>query len=104
MRCKQIACTSSNADQQDMPPTKRPLALTSSSRANIRDDDEDDERPAMTKVQTASPAGLIVKKRIVDDKENRTRLAGKKTVGERKASSSLTAMYDDDDGTIAMSF
>jgi hypothetical protein len=41
----------------------------------------------------------LIKKRIVEDKENKSRVSGKNVGNERKTSSTLTAMYDDDEGT-----
>jgi hypothetical protein len=70
-------------------PAKRPLAV--SSHSNI----DSDERVTTTKVASSSTVA-DGQKRIVEDKENRTRPAGKKVVKERKTSSTLTAMYGDD--------
>jgi hypothetical protein len=75
-------------------PAKRPLSV-SSSRINIEQDEDD---LAFLKVIDLSERRLT-KKRAVEDKENRTRPAGKKIVKERKTSSTLTSMYSEDDGT-----
>lgn len=75
-----------------MPP-KRPLAVSSSSAVNI-----EDEAERKTKAKVSSVWGRLTKKRIVEDKGNKTRPVGKTAGKERKALSTLTSMYGDDDG------
>lgn len=43
-----------------------------------------------------------MKKRIVEDKENRTRPKGKKVGKGGKTSNTLTSMYSDDEGILSL--
>jgi hypothetical protein len=79
-------------------PAKRPLPLSSSSRGNV----EQDETHTDAKVTLSLLFCVDVEKRIIEDKENKSRPAGKKAVNERKTSSTLTTMYSDDEGNIVL--